>query len=123
MKKTVLLMICALLCLMCYGCKPAPDYYAALQYEWPVIEKPAGWADSKYVFTADKKVEYHGSDGTNTWIIDVVEISNVDSTTVYTTDIYDGQYYSFKYALSENGKMLTITHNWGSDMVIKFRRP
>lgn len=122
MKKTVLMVICVLLCLVWYGCKPAPDYYAALQYEWIVTEKPAGWPDLKYVFTADNKVAIYHTDGVTSWVQDEWPVEKVDSKKVYCSNIIDGKKYSFDYTLTETGTVLTIAHYFGATYTMKFKR-
>jgi len=124
MKKTVLLMICALLCLMCYGCKPAPDYYAALQYEWKVISKPAGWQNDRYVFTADRKLETYDTNGVDTWLESTFSVDEVYAASFHISRVVSGvkEVIIVDYTLSNSNTILTITFADDSAYSLTFER-
>ncbi len=121
-RKFFFVFLVILLSLLLSGCNQDVDYYAALQYEWLVTEKPSSWPDSKYVFTADRKVAIYHTDGVTSWVRDEWPVEKVDSKKVYCTNIVDGHKYSFDYTLSESGTVLTITHYFGAEYIMKFTR-
>ncbi|HPX27321.1 MAG TPA: hypothetical protein PLG87_10995, partial [Treponemataceae bacterium] len=104
MKKTVLMVICVLLCLVWYGCKPAPDYYAALQYEWKVIEKPASWRNDRYVFTAERTLETYDTNGVDTWLESTFSVDEVYATSFQISRVVNGvkEVIIVDYTLSNN---------------------